>query len=657
MGRLPSPAVRFALVAAALAALCPPAFASPPPPLEVEEFGWTAEAFVDPTSEAQGSQIALDPAGRPLAVWAGRPTQLELRRILWSQLTGTAWSAGVPAFAPVAADELFPRLSRAPDGTLWMTWLRNASTNGQSSVLAALVAARYVDGAWSAPETLVVDMARPDPKIPQVEYSILGVSRDSAWVAFARAPDGNPFSPDRDLYAVVRSAVGWSSPAIVSEAGLAEARPVLAPTVGGQPVVFFGFRNAPSLLRAVRWTGTAWSTTPDEFDALAIFEHAAAPDTNGAVRLVAFVREENGSVNEDHIRELIWNQAGFAESLIVNTLPVLPGQGVEPPDWSNLAIVPSAPCIVCAGFVVTPQRFRVLWVDFSASGVPKVRSRERGAIGYGPFDSPGTTYERAQAFPTAVHDGNIDRWYAVWNAPPSFDGKLRTKFAWTQNFAGDVGIGATYIAPDTVRVTTVCSGDASGRTFNLYRLNWPLGQGSPPSAPPIPVAAVPLPGNPQTGPCSFVVDDFPGEGRWFYYAELEPDGVFPARYGRSFNAAVVPPDGGGGGTPERTALLSPRPCPASGPVTMPFDLASAGHVVMTIHDLRGRIVRTFDLGTRAAGEYHDVGAGAPVWDSRDDDGLLVRTGVYFETLSVDGNRAGDGERVVFLRSSGFQTGQ
>jgi hypothetical protein len=407
----------------------------------------------------------------------------------------------------------------------------------------------------------------------------------------------------------------------------------------------------------VRWTGAAWSTTPDEFTAMAIFEHAAAPDTNGAVRLVAFVREESpGLVNEDHIRELIWNNAGFAESLIVNTLPVLPGQGVEPPDWSNLAIVPSMPCVLCAGFVATPPRFRVLWVDFSQTGVPKVLSRERAPAGYGTFDSPGTSYERAQAFPTAVHDGNLDRWYAVWNAPPSFDGKLRTKFAWTQSFAGDVGIGATFIAPDTVRVTTVCSGDATGRTFNLYRLNWPLGQGTPPPfAPPIPVGAVPLPGNPQTGPCQFVVDDFPGEGRWFYYAELEPDGVFPARYGRSFNAAVVP-GGGGGGTPERTTLLAPRPCPAMAPipVSFPLDLASAGHVVVQIHDLRGRVIRTIDGGTLAAGEYRGD-AGTPYWDFRGDDGTLTRPGVYFVTLSVNGDRTGDGQRVVFLRMSGLTT--
>ena len=126
-----------------------------------------------------------------------------------------------------------------------------------------------------------------------------------------------------------------------------------------------------------------------------------------------------------------------------------------------------------------------------------------------------------------------------------------------------------------MRVTTVCSGDATGRVLRLYRLNWPPGQGSPPFSPPVPAAAVELPGSPFTGPCPLVVDDFPGPGRWFYYVSLEAAGTFPARDARSFNAAIVPQGGGGGGDVTRSALLTPRPQPRGrGTCSLPFDLAA-----------------------------------------------------------------------------------
>jgi hypothetical protein len=245
-----------------------------------------------------------------------------------------------------------------------------------------------------------------------------------------------------------------------------------------------------------------------------------------------------------------------------------------------------------------------------------------------------------------VHDIAIDRWYATWTAPPTFGGRLRAKFAFTQEFAGDIALGGAYVAPDTVRVSIVCSGDATGRTFRLYRLDWPAGQGSPPFSPPVPAAAVALPGNPYAGPCPFTVDDFPGPGRWFYYLELEAQGTSPARSARSFNAAVVPTDGGGGPSGPVSGLLLPRPQPAVANVSLPFDLAAGGHAVLLVRDLRGRIVRTFDLGTRPSGAYRD--ANAPTWDGRDDAGRAVHGGVYFATLTLDGDVVGAPKRVVFL---------
>jgi hypothetical protein len=250
------------------------------------------------------------------------------------------------------------------------------------------------------------------------------------------------------------------------------------------------------------------------------------------------------------------------------------------------------------------------------------------------------------AFPNAVHDVRLNRWYASWTAPPTFSGLKRAKFAFTQEFAGDIALGAAYVAPDTVRISVVCSGDAAGRVFRLYRLDWPAGQGSPPFSPPVPAEAVALSGNPFTGPCPFTLDDFPGPGRWFYYLELEPEGTFPARSARSFNAAVVPGGGGGGGGGGATGLLAPRPQPAVGSVRLPFDLAAAGRVTLLIRDLRGRAVRRFELGDLPAGSYTD--ASALQWNGHDDSGRPVRAGMYFLVLLVDDHAAGDPVRVIFL---------
>src|SRR6185295_18289308 len=82
-------------------------------PDHVNESGWSAEGFVDPTFEAERAQIAFDDQGRAISVWAGRTTTDEPFRILWSTLTGTAWSPAVPAFAPTTASERLPQLSRA----------------------------------------------------------------------------------------------------------------------------------------------------------------------------------------------------------------------------------------------------------------------------------------------------------------------------------------------------------------------------------------------------------------------------------------------------------------------------------------------------------------------------------------------------------------
>jgi len=651
------PIVAAAIRVAALSIL----FAITPPRLNVAEAsdrpadgvlaeGWTTEAWIDSASgEAQRVQIGIDLAGSPLAVWAGRPAQNVPFEILFSRFDGTAWSAAARAFAPDVRANQLPHLSRAPDGTLWIAWLRfGDGASDQKTVYSDLMAARYVDGAWSAPETVAVELALPLREQFPSEFSILALSRDEAWVAFARDPDRDPFSLVRDLEAAHRDAGGWGPPVLVSDAGLSETRPELAVGPGGRPVVFFGFDNASSVLWAKTWNGATWEQgTNDILTASAIFEHAAEADTNGAVRLVAFVREPAGVLEEDHIREYVWNADGFHAGPIILQAAVVEGGGSEPPEWQGLSLASSGPCASCpAG---TPPRYRPAWIDYKLipGTPPRFFSTVREADGYAPLDVAGTTLDAAEAYPEVAYDPALDRWYAVWTGAPSTIGVRRARFAWTQSFAGDLGIGATYVAPDTARIEIVCSGDATGREVRVYRLAWETA-GLPPLAPPIPAAAVEIAGSPVAGPCPIHFDDRPGPGRYFYYAELVAEGSFPASFGRASQPVVIdddpPPPGG---LPPQTAFLAPYPQPAWGTVvTMPYDLhQAASEVTVTIHDLRGRLLRRVALGARAAGRYR--GSAAFVWDLRDDAGHGMTGGVYFARLLVDGVEVAPGRRVVY----------
>jgi len=621
--------------------------AEAPVPDRTFESGWSAEGYVDPAFEAERAQLAFDDAGHAISLWAGRLTIDDPFQILWSQRSGIGWTTAVPAFAPTSAAERLPQLSRAPDGTIWLAWLRDDNRLGSGSFRPpALMAARLSGGAWSLPETVAVDTPALNPKSLEVGFSILAVSHDEAWIAWGVSPDGDPFSGDRDLVSSVRSAAGWSAPVFVSQNPLTESRPLLVQSTTGVPTALYSFANAPSLMQAVHWTGAAWSSVPDDLNALVISGFDAAPDTNGAIRLIVDLREDAGSGPEYHLREFVLDATGFHPGLLLDSAPVIVGGENDPPDWGSVSLSPGRTCPLCAS-VANELVFRVMWVDFTQGGTPKVLSSLRNAVDFQPYELVGTSFETQAAFPRAVHDLAADQWLATWTAPPTSLGRRRAKFAFTQQFAGDIAIGGAYVAPDTVRVSVVCSGDAEGRAFRIYRMNWPAGQGSPPFSPPVPAAAVELAASPFPGPCPFQVDDLPGPGRWFYYLELEPQGSFPARSARSFNAAIVP-DGGGGGEPEgASALRPPTPQPAIGHVALTFYIARPGHARILLRDLRGRIVRTFDLGQVGVGLNGSL-PGAPVWSGDSDRGGAVSSGVYFETLELDGAAQGDPRRVVFF---------
>ncbi len=99
-------------------------------------------------------------------------------------------------------------------------------------------------------------------------------------------------------------------------------------------------------------------------------------------------------------------------------------------------------------------------------------------------------------------------------------------------------------------------------------------------------------------------------------------------------------------TPAETALLPNYPNPFNPETWIPYRLAHAVDVTLTIYDTKGTPVRRLDLGHQAAGYYTDR-AKAAYWDGRNDSGESVASGVYFYQL-----HAGDDtvlRRMVILK--------
>ena len=85
--------------------------------------------------------------------------------------------------------------------------------------------------------------------------------------------------------------------------------------------------------------------------------------------------------------------------------------------------------------------------------------------------------------------------------------------------------------------------------------------------------------------------------------------------------------------PEITALLANYPNPFNPETWIPYQLAKAAEVTLSIHSSKGNLVRTMELGHQEAGTYHSRNDAA-YWDGLNDAGETVASGVYFYTLTA-----------------------
>ncbi len=87
------------------------------------------------------------------------------------------------------------------------------------------------------------------------------------------------------------------------------------------------------------------------------------------------------------------------------------------------------------------------------------------------------------------------------------------------------------------------------------------------------------------------------------------------------------------GSPKRSQLLQNYPNPFNPETWIPYHLAEAGVVSLSIYDAAGKLVRTFSLGHKPAGFYQNR-ENAVYWDGRNALGETVASGVYFYQLTT-----------------------
>ena len=84
---------------------------------------------------------------------------------------------------------------------------------------------------------------------------------------------------------------------------------------------------------------------------------------------------------------------------------------------------------------------------------------------------------------------------------------------------------------------------------------------------------------------------------------------------------------------KRTSILQNYPNPFNPETWIPYRLATAANVEISIYGIAGNYVRTLQLGHKARGEY-TLKDEAAFWDGRNETGERVSSGIYFYRLSA-----------------------
>ena len=124
----------------------------------------------------------------------------------------------------------------------------------------------------------------------------------------------------------------------------------------------------------------------------------------------------------------------------------------------------------------------------------------------------------------------------------------------------------------------------------------------------------------------------------FYEQSLQNSGYYFTIDSSNFPLELLPAVSGAPSNnvhiPEHTALLSNYPNPFNPETWIPYQLAKAADVTLTIYNIQGQVVRELALGQKLAGYYTDKNRAA-YWDGRNAVGEKVAAGVYFYSIKAD----------------------
>ena len=85
--------------------------------------------------------------------------------------------------------------------------------------------------------------------------------------------------------------------------------------------------------------------------------------------------------------------------------------------------------------------------------------------------------------------------------------------------------------------------------------------------------------------------------------------------------------------PKKSVLLANYPNPFNPETWIPFRLSGVADVTIRIYNVKGKLVRTLILGSKAAGTYVNREKAA-YWDGKNDNGEKVASGVYFYSIKA-----------------------
>ena len=116
---------------------------------------------------------------------------------------------------------------------------------------------------------------------------------------------------------------------------------------------------------------------------------------------------------------------------------------------------------------------------------------------------------------------------------------------------------------------------------------------------------------------------------WIEHAQVEDDGSVAFQEGIAYLQSLLALF-----LPKETALLPNYPNPFNPETWIPYKLANASEVTITIYDVRGTLVRQLNLGHQHAGYYNRNRGRAAYWDGRNE---VLRKANALQAVSISIN--------------------